>query len=468
MDLAGRAKKVALSCMVVCGVLLLLGALAFGVGVSVLGVNGLKAFMGSFFLESITIVVYGVILLLTAGIMFIGLKCGISRWKADLKELESKQDELKDSYEDKAFKLKKKQIEKRRRRESTARYLTKLKEIGDLVPVETPKRTPSPQPVEGFSYLKSAYGWEDIGEEEKKLYLDPLNVARVIAEEQNLWLSLTGTELFYRKDIGKAIRNRCSRELFYVSLGFLSLKELQEIDALYERCPTDSDYRELYADCIKKYPQLVAAEAAFFMWIKESFPYLALAKDAVFRDADGYRKKFFSYRHAFLNPFFSKKEEKVRHWLEKFTGWGPVCLASIQVRYRDQERLSDCDRRLNWDSFCRSIPAFYRQAIFREGVSGRWECFLEFMDKGDQSSWLATQEEALDIPKEETNFFVSPKSLWDMKDLCANDAELAAKIEEGLAALHQAGYLGEWSVEEIQNFERGILGLKELEDERKE
>ncbi len=464
-------RKVALSIIVVCGVAFIAGLMVASVGVSLLGVGAFSVMLSEFFLETVVAGIAGIIFLLLAGVTFCGTTLCESKWKGSLRELVVKQEKAEVPPEEDQIMLSMESIEGQKvvsDLSSREEAEVCIPDLPDLKVAEEPSskledlKQEEDSLATSFSYLKHAACWDGVEEKERPFCSNPLSIAKAIARDQKVWLSLVKTESFYIRDVSKAVSHRCVREMAYVFLGFLSLSDLQDINAMEGSMMGrgDEEYNKLYAKCIKKYPQLVAAEVAYFMWIKAAYPYLAYASEAVFRDSKKYKREMFIRLHTFLGEFSSKKEEKVRPWLERFVGWGPACLASFQLSYGAEQSLEVYEDKWEWDLFCRKIPEFCRLSMLRKDACGEWTCFIEFMRKGNQSSWLTQEEFAFEIAKEEDNFFDAARPLWNMQELVDKDAELGAKIEEGLSLLSESGYLGDWSVEEMQDFERTLLGLR--------
>ncbi|WP_213318560.1 hypothetical protein [Chlamydiifrater volucris] len=261
---------------------------------------------------------------------------------------------------------------------------------------------------------------------------------------------------------------RAKREYPFVLLGFFSLKELKELEAF---CKVEMSlnkggdsrfYNALYAKCIKKYPKIVAAEAAYLSWMQDAFPYQSNASYGIFLDAWRYRSALFARISSFIKYLPSGKNEKSLLFFESLSGLGAVCLSNFLLKPEDLESISSCKNDFldDWSLFCRKTSEYCSKTIFYRHVYGDLKYFMEFLEKGGDSSFFKERADSFCYKKESKNFFKSPGSLWDMGSLCANDPELMTKIEEGLSYLDNCGYLGSQSTEEIKHFERVVLGTE--------
>ncbi|WP_213319082.1 hypothetical protein [Chlamydiifrater volucris] len=314
----------------------------------------------------------------------------------------------------------------------------------------------------GCSYIKEDV-WEILRDSERLYYQSPLSCIEGASGERISWLSSVQEEFLGKNRVDSAIARRCQRELAFILLGFLSWEELEGINNLWEQAEDHRFYSEdkLYAECIKRYPNLVAAEGAYFAWIKQAFPYLSRAKSASFWDATRYRVSFFFH----LNFFVKNCPEDSRRCfpiLQCLSGWGPVCFSNFElgdIRRSNIRKLREKEN-WSWDFFCRKVSEFCRDAVFHEGGLGNWECFLEYVDYGVESSLSKKKKFSFFYEKADQGFFETPIPMWDLFSLCESDPMLVDKIDEGLSALENCGYLGEMSVKDIQDLEMTILGLK--------
>ncbi len=398
---------------------------SLGLGISLLGIGGPE------------ILVASLALLITFLLIFIVVSFHLSAYRSGLVALEQK-----------LLQLQKKRSE-------------------EPVPV-APLVTPIESKItlgKAFSYISPSV-MESLSNIDKVLFQDPLKVVASITQVQKIWLPLIDLEVRYSGHVEEAIKTRCSKEFSYILLGFLSIDQLRDIDSKYEKVRgRKAEKREqqlLYAECIKKYPQLIVAEAAYFMWLRESYPYLGRASESIFRRPSDYISERPRWLQDLLS-LFSSNDKEIMLWLQKFSGWGPVCLASFRNTFGDGKLLQACRERLDWGAFCKQVSEFCRLAIFRKGILGDWKSFMEYISNREKSNWLTKDTVEFVCSEEDEDFFDSPRSLWDMQELVDQDPELAAKIEEGLSMLSDAGYLGSWSIGRIQSFEKTILGLSQQE-----
>ncbi|WP_213357907.1 hypothetical protein [Chlamydiifrater phoenicopteri] len=317
-------------------------------------------------------------------------------------------------------------------------------------------------------YIKKQV-WEALSPEERNVIIRPSSVMEEILYIRAYWPS--GFKEEHEKSSGVAPSFRCERELLFVLLGFFSVEELLDLRAFCKEFQSkntsvinEETSSKCYAECIKKYPQLVAAEAAYLSWLKESYSYLGDVKSSIFRSSSWYRSAFIN-RLIFGSSIFEGMEKirKVATVLAKLSGWGPACLASLKIEkealdtlkaFLEKNKESD-----NWEFFQSKVSEFNAHAVFHKNALGDLGCFAEFVEKGKQSSCFQGEATEFTFEKSDKNFFSSPGGLWEMHAFCEQDAELAAKIEEGLSSLSQAGYVGAQTIEELQNFERIVLGL---------
>ncbi|WP_213357913.1 hypothetical protein [Chlamydiifrater phoenicopteri] len=295
----------------------------------------------------------------------------------------------------------------------------------------------------------------------------PAVVARSASGNVFRWLLYVHLEA--RSTALRSISNielRCGREWICILLGFVSIKELEEIVEIYNqerslvRVEGSEFCNSLYAKCIKKCPKLITAEAAYFSWIKDAFPYLAKDESAVFRLKSLYRFSLFNKIRVFVD-LISENEPEEMPLLEKMSGWQVAGLSKLYLDIRSLSLISKYKNQLSdWDHFCRHISEYCRHTVFRKKAYGSLSGFLNFVQKGMNSDIFKEEEFAFATNEEPTSFFDSPRPLWDMGTLYEEDPELRDSIEEGLALLSNYGYLGETSIEELQEFERVILGLK--------
>ncbi|WP_213318556.1 hypothetical protein [Chlamydiifrater volucris] len=316
-------------------------------------------------------------------------------------------------------------------------------------------------------YVKSDF-WETLSNEEKKKLTSPITLMEEIVSESPYWLSDFDVEVTK----GKVAPNfRCERELIFILLGFLSLEELVALGSYCkEECKKgsvgDVFYNSLYAQCIKRSPKIVAAEAAYLSWLKSSFSYLRHAGSSIVMTNGWYRSTLLIRISSCFSTFGGdgEKTSRVATALSRLSGWAPACLASMKLEVEALSRLKSYlegkKEYNNWEYFCRKVSDFCNKSVHYKNALGKMSCFVEFLEKGDQSSFLQERPFLFDFEKSDKDFFAFPRSLWDMSSLCEKDPELAIKIEEGLSHLSQCGYLGSQSVEELQEVESIVLGLK--------
>ncbi|WP_213357906.1 hypothetical protein [Chlamydiifrater phoenicopteri] len=310
-------------------------------------------------------------------------------------------------------------------------------------------------------YVKKGV-WNILEDFEKLYYQSPLACAEVIAGESVSWASFVQEEFLGQSRVEGAVSRRSQRELAFVFLGFLTWDELKGISNLWEAAEAKGTYDldELYAKCIKKYPRIIAAEGAYFSWIGSSFPYLGNARSAIFQDAFKYKMSFFLRLSYFVKscPEESKKFVPLTRCL---SGLAPACLASLELGHVSASDICKLRREKlwSWEFFCQKVSEFCRESVFYENTFGNWESFLKFVEEGSEV-FSSEKKFAFDYQREEENFFSTPLSLWDLFTICEEDGDLLDKIDEGLMALQEFGYLGNMTVGEIQNLELIILGLK--------
>ncbi|WP_348664251.1 hypothetical protein [Chlamydiifrater volucris] len=306
----------------------------------------------------------------------------------------------------------------------------------------------------------------DLEREESK---NPWLVLKCLASKKCYWPSSVHVESNCL-DADFAVVQRCKRDWMFVLLGFLSWNEIADM-ALFCKTETDKERKEtgqvslsfensLYARCIKRCPNVVAAEAAFFAWMKNSFSYTAKAYSSIFRNLCGYRSSILVRLETFVKSCPDNALEKVIPILERFSGWGPVCLSNFVLDFKTLDSLpDDIVENIDWPTFCKKASDFCNKTVFLENSFGNLTRFKSFVQ--EDSLGLFSVNKIPFVYKESAyDFFCSPMPLWDMKSLCNEDKELLNKIEEGLTALSNCGYLGEQSLEDIQNFERLVLGLQ--------
>ncbi|WP_213357918.1 hypothetical protein [Chlamydiifrater phoenicopteri] len=322
-------------------------------------------------------------------------------------------------------------------------------------------------------------------------------------------------EFIHHKSPALAINLRCKREWLFILLGFFTLQELEELAAyvktfsegllvsrgvsdegtsLYSlskgsiSTPDEMSVCEqratIYAACIKRFPKLVAAEAAFFFWLQQSFAYLFSVEDSLFFRPADYCTAFFDALVPFLDSrSYSELERHGLDWLGQFQGVLPACLAlfahrdtelsSVEFPYLRSTSLYEesiesgseavVDYSVmdewGWVDFCDSTMDYCNATLFQGDHFGTLENLVEYVQKRGGREERDQSKESLDFPRSPTNFFDNPTPLWEMNTLCNQDAELLLKIDEGLHELYRSGYLGSFSVEEIQAFAKEILGL---------
>ncbi|WP_213357902.1 hypothetical protein [Chlamydiifrater phoenicopteri] len=297
-------------------------------------------------------------------------------------------------------------------------------------------------------------------------WLFPATMAKTISTEGVLWPFEAKVEALYEHNVGAGAYCRSQRELFFILLGFFSRNEFESINDIYQGEWRNSEqidshfYNRVYARCIKVHPKIVAAEAAYFFWIKQSFPYLGKITCSIF-SSSLYQSTFFSCVTDFVkNPLYGGRD-RVFYWIEKLSGWIPACLSVLQTDPLTKGILS-CPEKVdwNWEFFCKKVSEFCREAVFYGRAFGDAQSLLDFVENGQHSSKF--QEERLSFIYEESahDFFELPNSLWDIGKLCESDSELMSKVEEGLDSLYDSGYVGNSPVEEMKEFERMILGVK--------
>ncbi|WP_348660513.1 hypothetical protein [Chlamydiifrater volucris] len=308
---------------------------------------------------------------------------------------------------------------------------------------------------------------------ERPVFQDPLSVAKGIIEAvaPKRWEYDTGVhpESTYER-LEDGIYTRCRKELSFALLGFLTWRELQDLAVF---CEKEKDgwrkqggsidggfYGVLYVKCIKKYPGLVAAEAAFFAWTKKAFPYLGNAKSASFSDIWCHRSSFFERAIFFVNNHRGEFAQRVVDFFDKLSGFGALSLSSFSLFPETLMVINSYqEKQWGWELFSEKAAEYCALSIRHKRAFGDLRCFTEFMEKGSAAGFLQEQPDPFVYEKTQKNFFISPGALWDMGVACEQDAELRDRIEEGLALLDTCGYLGEQSVEEIKHFERVVLGL---------
>ncbi|WP_213318565.1 hypothetical protein [Chlamydiifrater volucris] len=311
-------------------------------------------------------------------------------------------------------------------------------------------------------YVKKDVKKRALESEDKRFLLHPLLISKTIAKQKFRWPLLFNVEGLFRDDIWFGVSYRCKTVLPLVFLGFFRYFEVEDVVCMYdkeiERLGEDSFefYELLFAKCIRKYPQIVAAEAAYFSWLRNSYPHVFLDQSAPFRTALSYKRLFFTSLKDFVEEVSTFRKRDAVLLLAKLSGWAPVSLASL-----DSEGFKEGieEQFVSWDTFCRRVSEFCYRSISYDNVYGDWDFFLDFVDRGYSSSFLLGKEAVLKFEEAETDFFDAPQMIWNMKKFCERDKELRAKIEEGLGMLSDCGYLGGIPIEELQVFERFILGL---------
>ncbi|WP_213357910.1 hypothetical protein [Chlamydiifrater phoenicopteri] len=322
------------------------------------------------------------------------------------------------------------------------------------------------------AYVKKEVREQEVGVLEQAKYVSPSFAAKEFARVTEFWPQGDKPEIQF-KEGDRAAEERSKRELMFILLGFLSFEQLEDINKMYQegrrgKVGDNVWLNELYAKCIKKYPKLVAAEAAYFAWIKSSFPYLLVSSHAVFHERGNYRAAIFLYLDRFLRNSRGSENKKALSFLEKFAGFVPACFAVFQTAPWTMG-LSVCPHDVGWDwsSYCRNVTEFCKWKVLEKRAFGDGEALRRFIEeereeivRGGSEIYL-NGKDATFGRQVDCDFSEKPRALWDMASLCNKDKELREKIEEGLRALSGCGYLGEESVEEIQAFEKEILGLKE-------
>ncbi|WP_213357911.1 hypothetical protein [Chlamydiifrater phoenicopteri] len=304
-------------------------------------------------------------------------------------------------------------------------------------------------------------------------FQDPAFVAKDIIEATapEFWEYDTGVHPESEYQGANGIYMRCKKEYSFALLGFLTWKEILDLAVLCDREKKEwknqggnidrAFYNELYIKCIKQYPKLVAAEAAFFAWMQEAFPYLLNARASIFFDVWSYRSALFDRIIFFSGNNQFTISRKTISFLEKLSGFGALSLSNFLFSPDSLNAITACQgERWGWDLFCKRVTEYCSKTVVYKKVFGNLESFIEFMEKGAASSFLQEQPDPFYYEKAEKNFFVSPNALWEIGSACERDAELRARIEEGLDSLDSCGYLGEHPVEEIKRLERIILGIE--------
>ncbi|WP_348660516.1 hypothetical protein [Chlamydiifrater volucris] len=314
------------------------------------------------------------------------------------------------------------------------------------------------------SHLKSEVR-KMLSQFEREICSKPLLCMNFLAGDSSHWVTRVQKEASRDCRIESIVALRSRRELGFIFLGVFFREELVEIVRFYDSIKEDGKLEEvLYAECIKLYPKIITAEALYFSWLRNSFPYLGNAQSAIFREAWRYKSSLFLRLSSFVNNWPSG-EEKAGFLFEAFTGWIPACLSNFdmakilseQVSILGEKKLHEWD----WRFFCKKVSEFCRCSIFHENIFGDWLSFMEFSDKGEAAEFFNKKTFSFNYEKTVDNFFLHPKAIWDMSSLCRKDSELLLKIEEGLSAVGDSyGYFGEQSIKEVQDFERVILGLK--------
>ncbi|WP_213357898.1 hypothetical protein [Chlamydiifrater phoenicopteri] len=292
-------------------------------------------------------------------------------------------------------------------------------------------------------------------------YLNPSLTSEIFSKETSLWFAEAKPEGCLEGEA--AVLRRCNRELPFVFLGFLSLQEMEGIKKIYEGelAKGNKNYNAIYANCIKSYPRIVAAEAAYMVWLHEAFNYLRRAGAATFRKSSVYKQSFFSSLCEFLEKA-KGGDGRVLCLFEKFSGLVPACMALFQED--SSKGTMFCPREAaswSWDVFSRRVMEYSHYTICYGTSIGNGNDVWDFSSrKTSCSKWKEKFVELKLRNLADTDFITSPKGLWDLKGLSSKDSDLSSKIEEGLRALNECGYLGERSVAELQDLERVILGLK--------
>ncbi|WP_213318569.1 DUF4229 domain-containing protein [Chlamydiifrater volucris] len=262
------------------------------------------------------------------------------------------------------------------------------------------------------------------------------------------------------------VKFRSLRDLAYIFLGFFSWEELTEfLEFVFKRYSQVDDlsiamYDRLYAECIKRFPKVVAVEAAHFAWLKECYPYLGKAFDAFFINKEfSYRSEFFSRLHGLFEKEFCMDRVAKIDTLEKFRGWVPVCLSSLSLG-KELNTSSRWD--MDWKTFCRKVSQFCFLSHKYRGAYGQWDKFQQFVEEGAAKAFSECEEINFEYEIVENNLFEEPEPLWNLGSICEEDRVLVMKIEEGLEALDHCGYLGKESLDKVKAFERQILGIKKF------
>ncbi|WP_213357903.1 hypothetical protein [Chlamydiifrater phoenicopteri] len=295
--------------------------------------------------------------------------------------------------------------------------------------------------------------------------LFPAKTAEAIAKERSQWPHTFKVEYLYRNQPEKGVEVRCRREWQFILLGFFSFEEIQALSSIYQEelklsGATGVDLHLLYAKCLKVYPKLIAAEAAYLAWIREAFPYLSNASSSLFQDSDNYRRAFFDSFQQISSLELHGSSRRVLAWLERFTGWIPACLSVFQTNPLSEGMLV-CPQNIewDWDFYCTKVAAFCRQTVFIKPAFGEASDLLDFVFNGTPEEQLYKQGFYFDYD-EGRDFFYLPVSLWKIGLFCDKDSELRDKVEEGLALLSESGVFGRLSLEDVQAMERKILGLR--------
>ncbi|WP_213357908.1 hypothetical protein [Chlamydiifrater phoenicopteri] len=297
--------------------------------------------------------------------------------------------------------------------------------------------------------------------EERLICLSPELTAQAISKVHHYWPTDGKVEYLYRESADLGVKQRGERERMIILLGFLTRLELSELCSLLdgENVSLDPECcRVLYAKFIKMYPQLVAAEVAFFVWLKKAFPYQFQASAACFVSASEYRKSFFENLRAFVRRFGNKD---IHNLFDRFSGLIPACLAVFQTFPHTQGMLV-CPENEGWDwnFYCEKVCELCRETVFYGKAFGDAEVLRDFVRRGSKSLSFKQAPIQFSYGRWDRDFFDEPESLWDLGVLCKEDPELALRVEEGLCFLNRCGYLGGYFVEDLKEFERKVLGIK--------
>ncbi|WP_213357900.1 hypothetical protein [Chlamydiifrater phoenicopteri] len=310
---------------------------------------------------------------------------------------------------------------------------------------------------------------------------------------------------------------RFSRELFCIALGVFSESELKSLHEYLDALGPLSGQEDLdgvYSELILKFPKLVALEALSLNWLKNVFPYVLSSEfltsysESFLRGIKGVANLFpgfftnfsgvipavllslcqvgtnnfnFSkkmtwsffvdkamqyFRQAHLRKGFMGSMEKFREFLEKGDSvfsesfWDLSVQSDMRVSpeiplERDSQILEK-----NLDKEDRPICDESQKSLDSVSIADT-RIFAEDDEQILERERVETESLASDFNSrsEKRNFTDSPYPLWNLSSLCAENANLSDKIEEGLSCLEEIECLG-GSLKDILQLERIVLGLE--------